>query len=109
MKRAHFPFLVVPSHAVAAMVGRDLDTVAILALKAILQHRKGLEVAHQQIRYRTHDLAFSSRVSRSGDLILELDVGDPRMGQRLVLEEELRRATRNMSRSSGADRRRFVW
>ena len=38
MKRAHFPFLVVPSHAVAAMIGRDLDTVAILALKAILQH-----------------------------------------------------------------------
>ncbi len=57
MKRAHLPFLVVPSHAAAALVGRDLDVVAVLALKAILQHRKGLEVAHQQIRYRKHDLA----------------------------------------------------
>jgi hypothetical protein len=109
MKRAHLPFLVVPSHAAAALVGRDLDVVAVLALKAILQHRKGLEVAHQQIRYRKHDLAFSSRIGRGGDLILELDVGDPRLAQRLVLAEELRRATRSMSRSSGADRRRFVW
>ena len=109
MKRAHLPFLIVPSHAVATLVGRDLDTVAILALKAILQHRKGLEVAHQQIRYRNHDLAFSSRISRNGDLILELDVGDPRLSKRLVLEEELRRATRNVNRESGGDRRRLVW
>jgi hypothetical protein len=109
MKRAHLPFLVVSSHAVATLVGRDLDRVAVLALKAILQHRKGLEVAHQQIRYRNHYLAFSSRISRNGDLILELDVGDPRLSQRIVLEEELRRAARNVSRQSGGDRRRSVW
>jgi hypothetical protein len=106
MKRAHLPFLVVPSHAVAALIGRELEVVAVLALRAILQHRKGLEVAHQQIRYRNHDLAFSSRVSGGGNLMLELDVGDPRLGQRLILEDELRRTTRNASRPTGVDRRR---
>ena len=105
MKRAHLPFLVVPSHAVAALVGRDLDIVAVLALKAILRHGKSLEVAHQQIRYRKYDLAFSSRVTRGGELILELDVGDPRLSERLVLEEDLRHATRSLDRSALADRR----
>jgi hypothetical protein len=109
MKVARLPFLVVPSHAVAALIGRELDTVAVLALKAILQNRRGLEVAHQQIRYRNHDLAFSSRIGRLGDLILELDVGDPRLGQRLVLEEDLRRASRNVSKSRSSDRGRSIW
>jgi hypothetical protein len=109
MKVAHLPFLVVSSHAVTALLGRELDTVAVLALKAILRNQKGLEIAHQQIRYREHNLAFSSRIGRRGDLILELDIGDPRLDQRLVLEEELRRATRNVSRSRGTDRGRPVW
>ena len=106
MKRAHFPFLVVPSHAVAAMVGRDLDTVAVLALKAILQHRKGLEVAHQQIRYRRSCFAFSSRVGRYGDLILELDVGDPRLAERLILEADLRQAELQRARERDTRRHR---
>jgi len=101
MNRAYFPFLLIPSHAVRNLLRRDLAKVGVLALRAILQHRKGLEVAHQQIRYRRHDLAFSSRIGSRGDLILEFDIGDPRLAHRLVLEEDLRRANRNGARGRG--------
>lgn len=94
MNRAYLPFLFIPSHAAANALGRRADRAAVLALKAILQHGKSLEVAHQQIRYGRHDLAFSSRITRNGDLVVELDLGDPRLCHRLVLEEELRRADR---------------
>ncbi len=96
MNRAYLPFLFVPSNAAANALGRNADRVAVLALKAILQHSKSLEVAHQQIRSGRHDLAFSSRVTKNGDLIMELDLGDPRLCHRLVLEEELRRAGRSV-------------
>lgn len=92
MKRAYLPVLFIPSHAVAALLGADMEKVAILAVRAILQHRRGIEVAHQQIRYRKHHLAFSSRIGRYGDLVLELDIGDPRLSSRLILEDDLQRA-----------------
>src|SRR5436853_6719823 len=94
MNRAYLPFLLFPSNAVRDLLGPDLTKVGVMALRAILQHRKGLEVAHQQIRYRRHDLAFSSRIGSKGDLILELDVGDPGLAHRLVLEEEVRSSSR---------------
>lgn len=89
MKRAFLPFKIVPTHAARNAVGRDLDAVAVLALRAILRHNKSLEVAHQQIRYRHLHLAFSSRVTSNGDLIIDLDVGDPRLADRLILEHDL--------------------
>jgi hypothetical protein len=95
MNRTFLPFLFVPSHAAARLIGRDRDKVAVLALRAILKNRKTLEVAHQQIRYREHHLAFSSRITSSGNLVVELDVGDARLEERLVLEDELRVAGRN--------------
>jgi len=61
-------------------------------LRAILTHRKSLEVAHQQIRYGKHHLAFSSRVGSCGDLIVEIDLGDPGLDKRLFTEDELRRS-----------------
>jgi hypothetical protein len=77
MDRASLPFLLIASPAARTLAGRDLATI---------------EVAHQQISYRRNFFAFSSRVGRHGDLILELDVGDPRLAGRLVLEADLRRA-----------------
>jgi hypothetical protein len=105
MNRISLPFLFLPTHAAARLVGRERDTVAVLALRAILRSHKNLEVAHQQIRYREHHLAFSSRITAGGDLVVELDVGDERLADRLVLEDELRGAGRKM-RGIGSDRRR---
>jgi hypothetical protein len=95
MEKAYLPILVIPTHAARRALGVDLRKVAALAAKAIFRNRKGLEVAHQQIRFGDHDLAFCSRIGSQGDLILELDLGDPRLGERIVLEEELRRAAKS--------------
>jgi hypothetical protein len=92
MDRAALPFLLVTTPALRKALGRDVDKVAVLAAQALLRHRKTLEVAHQQVRYRKHMIAFSSRVGRHGDLILELDMGDPALGDRVILEADLRRA-----------------
>ena len=96
MNRAFLPFLFLPSQAAQTLLGRDAGKVAVLALRAILQNNKSLEVAHQQIRFGAHDLAFSSRISAGGELVMDLDLGDARLAGRIVLEEELRRATRQV-------------
>lgn len=92
MHTAQFPFLVIASSEVRALLGPNLGKAAVLALRAILLNRKSLEIAHQQIRFGKHHLAISSRIGRKGDLILSLDVGDPRLSDRLILENDLRRA-----------------
>jgi len=106
MQRIFLPFLFLPSHAAQRLIGRDRDKVAVLALQAILRSHKSLEVAHQQIRYRGHHLAFSSRITAGGELVVELDVGDARLKDRLVLEEELRAAGRRVRGISSEGRRR---
>ena len=106
MNRAYLPFVLIPSHAARSLLGADLDKVGVLALRAILRHRKSLEVAHQQIRYRRHDLAFSSRIGSQGDLVLELDIGDPNLAGRLVLEEDLQRAARKAAGGPNGAKRR---
>jgi hypothetical protein len=59
-----------------------------------VQGRRGLEVAHQQIRFAEHDLAFCARIGAQGDLVVELNGEDPRLSERLFLEEELQRASK---------------
>jgi hypothetical protein len=94
MHRASLPILMTATPAVQKLLGPELPKVAVLAVQAILRHRRGVEVAHQQIRYRKHQFAFSSRIGRHGDLILDLDVGDPSLQNRIVIEADLRRAER---------------
>jgi hypothetical protein len=94
MNRAFLPFIFLPSNAVCEALGGDLQKVAVLALQAVLRYRKTIEVAHQQITYREHHLAFSTRIGGKGDLIVEIDVGDPRLSRRVVLEEDFKRAKR---------------
>ena len=108
MQRALLPFLFQPSEAVRRALGRDLERVAVSALFAVLRHSKSLEVAHQQISYAGHHLAFSSRVSAGGMIVLDIDEGDPRLAGRLILEEDLRRDFRRVRGigSAGSDNRR---
>jgi hypothetical protein len=92
MDHASLPILVVTTPAARALLGRDVSKVALLAVQAMLRQRKSIEIAHQQVRYGRHVFAFSSRVGRDGDLILQLDIGDPALGDRVILETDLRRA-----------------
>ncbi len=105
--RAFLPFHVLPSHAVAEKLGRRTERAAVLALRAILQGHRQLEVAHQQIQYNGHRLAFSSRITARGDLVIELDLGDPRLEDRIILEDELKQANRRMRGIAGDGRRRL--
>ena len=94
MAEVFLPIFVIPTHAARQALGSDFAKVAVLAMKAILRNRRGIEVAHQQIRYRKRDFAFSSRIGARGDLIIELDMGDPKLSDRIILEDDLRRAAR---------------
>lgn len=92
MKQHPFPIVVFPSHEVRLAFGARVDEIAGLALRALLKERGTLEVAHQQVRYRSHHLAFSSRIGNQGDLILELGIGDSRHAGRVIVEADLRKA-----------------
>jgi hypothetical protein len=92
MDVASLPILLTASPAVREVLGRDLRRVAVLAVQAMLRHGRGLEVALQQIDYRQHPIAFSSRIGRMGDLILELEMGNPALAERIFLEADLRKA-----------------
>jgi hypothetical protein len=70
MPRAFLPFICVPTAAVRAAIGSSVEPVAVASLKAILRRGHGLNVAHQQIVFAGHDLAFSSRITSAGDLVL---------------------------------------
>jgi hypothetical protein len=92
MDVASLPILLTASPALRKALGADLRRVAVLAVQAMLRHGRGLEVALQQIDYRQKPIVFSSRVGRLGDLILEMDVGNPALGERIFLEADLRKA-----------------
>ena len=102
MERASLPFLLIASPAARQILGRDLHKVAVLAMQALLRNHRGVEVALQQIDYRKRPIAFSSRIGQLGDLILELDIGDPAFADRLFLEQDFRKA----QASATAKRRR---
>src|ERR1044072_3141094 len=92
MDRVSLPFLLISTPAARAAAGRDLHNVAGLAFGAILERRVCVEIAHLQVRYRKHCFAVSSRIGRHGDMILELDVGDEKLGDRVIFDADLRSA-----------------
>lgn len=65
----------VATAAAAAAFEKDLPRLARMAIRAILQSGKGLDIAHLQFRARGRLLAVCSRVDRAGSLRVELDLG----------------------------------
>lgn len=105
MARALFPFHCFMTPAAARMIGPHLPTVAVKALKAVLNNGRGFEIAHQQITWDEHDLAFSTRFNASGDLVIEFDVGVAGLSDRVILEDDLRREMRTIRGLTPAGRR----
>lgn len=105
MQRHPFPIFVYPSAEVRRSLGPDTDKVAALALRAVLKSRRSLEIAHQQVVWRSRHFAFSSRIGREGDLIVELELGDPRLEGRILLEDDMQRAAK-AAREKGRPLRR---
>ena len=96
-----------PSDAVRKVAGSHLGEVARLALNAVLKNGRTLEIAHQQFGYGTSHFALSSRIGRRGQLILEVDIGIRGLADRVILEEELRRAERARGLIPRARKQRF--
>lgn len=105
MSTAYLPFSFIASSALVERYGADTRRIALLALRAAFVRTRQLEVAHQQISFRGDPIALSTHVTASGQLVVELDVGDPRLADRLILEEELRRAHGNRSTAPRQHRR----
>lgn len=101
--RAQLPFLILQTPAAAALLGRHTSEFAILAMRAVLKNQRSAEIAHQQFRFRGHDLAFSSKVNGRGELVISIDVGDPGLAGRVILEEDLQRAIRAIPRVKGVN------
>lgn len=92
MNQAYYPFRFSASQAVVDVFGHDLRTIALLSLQAVFRNRKGLEVAHQQVSFRDHTIALSTRISPAGVPVLYMELGTPGLTDRVILEEELRAA-----------------
>jgi hypothetical protein len=101
MHQTFFPIIYSAAPAVEQKIGPELHLGVLLALKAILKSHRTFEVAYQQIQFRGHNLAFCSRISSRGDLIIELDVGDESLTGRIILEEELRTAEHKARKRRG--------
>ena len=110
MARARFPFYCFASPAAGALIGRDIASVAVIALRAVVQHGQGFAIAHQQMEWDGHVLAFSCRVGKSGDVVVEFDIGSPGLTGRVIREADLRReAERLVEDRKQAARRKTRW
>lgn len=94
MARASLPFYVHATHAARAALGPNLQKAGLAAIKAVIKQNRSLEIACQQISYCGRHFALSTRISGSGELVVELDIGDPRLEKRIILEDDLRRTER---------------
>lgn len=97
-----------PSVAARKAAGADLNKVARLALATILKNGRTLEIAHQQIVFGETHFALSSWLGSRGQLILDLDLGSPQFADRVILEEDFKRAEQanGLVRPSRPGRRR---
>lgn len=94
MRTQHLPFVFHASHEARREIGPHLEEAAGQALRSLLKGRGTLEIAHQQFRFKGRHIAFSSKIGSDGDLVMILDVGDPRLSGRVVKESDLRKARR---------------
>lgn len=98
MNQAYFPFRFSASQALVDLFGNDLRAIALLALQAVFKNEKGLEVAHQQVTFRDHTIALSTRITPAGLPVISMELGTPGLTDRVILEEELRGAQQRQRR-----------
>lgn len=90
--RGFTTFRYIPTAAARAAFGTRLGEIAAQAFRAIAREAKGFEVAHLQFRRGRDVVAVCSHVRRSGEIEIEIDVGNERLPAVVFTEEQLRRA-----------------
>lgn len=106
MARALLPFHCFTTPAAARVIGQDLATVAVVALRAVVRAGKGFDIGHHQIEWGEDVLAFSCRVGKSGDIVIEFDIGAPGLSDRVISEAEFRREAQRLFDEREAIRRK---
>jgi hypothetical protein len=100
------PFYFHASPALSAKLGARLGAAARAAIRAILLSHRRFDVAHQHVMLDGVSITFSSRIGARGDILVELDVGDPGLANRTILEADLHDAERRGKALAQAERRK---
>ncbi|OJY70778.1 MULTISPECIES: hypothetical protein [Hyphomicrobiales] len=107
MTAHNLPISIHTSLALRKTLGGHADRVPALALREVLKNGKSLEIACQQFSFRSQPVVFSSRITAGGSLVIDLDLGDARLAGRVLLEDDLRKASRpSAGRSAASSGRR---
>ena len=93
--RGFASFRYVPTADARDIFGPRLEAIAIDAFRAIARSAKGFEIAYLQFRRGRDVVAVSSRVRRSGEVEIEIGVGNPRLPTVVFTEEQLRKSNRH--------------
>ena len=100
------PVVIAPSTEARAALGVQLRPAALAAWREIARRGQGLEMAHFQIVHTGVTLAVSTRLSRSGVIVIELGIGDPRQAARVIPAAVLRQAEMHAHARRGPVHRR---
>jgi hypothetical protein len=103
--RSFASFWYIPTVEARTGFGPRLEGIAAEAFRAIARAGKGFDISHLQFRRGSDLIAVSSRVRRSGEIEMEIGVGDPRLPAIVFTEEELRTSNRHASKQSPSPRR----
>ena len=87
------PVIVTFSAEARAALGPRLRTAGVAVWRAIAESGAGLELAHVQIRFDGTFLAACSWLRNDGKIGIEIGLGDPAIGDRVIPAAALRRAT----------------
>jgi len=105
IRRGLMTFRYIPTGAAEAAFGSRLEPIAAGAIRAILRAGRGFDVAHLQFRRGRDLVAVRSRTRPSGELEVEIDVGNPQLPAVVFTEAEMRAADRqSRDRARGARR-----
>jgi hypothetical protein len=102
--RSFASFCYIPTLEARTEFGSRLEGIAAEAFRAIARAGKGLEISYLQFRRGSDLVALSSRVRGSGEIEIEIGVGDPRLPTVVFTEEERRSSNRHASRPARSPR-----
>lgn len=98
--RCFAKFRYIPTAEAQAQFGQRLEAIAGEAFRAIALSAKGFEIAYLQFQYERDVVAVSSRIRRSGEIEIEIDIGNRTLPTVVFSEDELKRFDRHTAKKS---------
>ncbi len=89
----HFPVHFYATPAAAAKFKNRTPQIAASIFRTLIRENYPLEIAHLQILAGDDLAAFSTRLSKSGRLFIDIDVGNPNIPAVMIAEREYKEAT----------------